>query len=313
MPKQNNTSYNACMSELHARYSDRGVKASVSREAAGQLKRQASAPNAYLISRVNINAASDTYRNGEFNGEKYMTSGDFLKYYNNRKKTGSTYSIPVVQPSEKAQTREFKRAPQVNDRSAAHNTSSVRAAAPSAGHAPARHSGTVVIPAQRSTRYDPNADTIVLPSVKEQKSLRGRVGKLVRKWFPKEEKKEENASRKRNIPVAAIGLIVSATLSMTMMIGSSVMASEANVEVSDLKYDINVLSEEGSMLEERLGRKENLAEIKEYATERLGMISKNYVPAEYLSISEGDSVENYEKDEEKNVDFSTLLSGIFGG
>jgi hypothetical protein len=135
---------------------------------------------------------------------------------------------------------------------------------------------------------------------------------LVKKWFPKEDKKEETTTFKRNIPVAAIGLIVSATLSMTMIIGSSVMASEANVEVSDLKYEISVLEEESITLEERLGRKENLAEIKEYATNRLGMISKDYVPAEYLALSGEDNVESYENEQEVEVDLSTLLSGIFG-
>ncbi|MBQ8387409.1 MAG: hypothetical protein IJX46_00605 [Clostridia bacterium] len=307
MPKQNNTSYNACMSELHARYSDRGVKASAGREAAGQMKREASGPNAYLISRVSRNADSAAYRNGEFNGQKYMTSGDFLKYYNNRKTVGG-YARPVVQSGDKAQTKEFRRAPQVNDLS----RQPARNPADTGRMSAVKQSGTVTMPASKASRFDPNAETIVLPSVKEQKSLRSRINRLVRKWFPKEDKKEETTTFKRNVPVAAIGLIVSASLAMTMIIGSSVMASEANVEVSDLKYDISVLKEEGETLEERLSRKENLAEIKDYATNQLGMISKDYVASEYLALSGDDSVESYEEDEGVNVDLSTLLSGIFG-
>ena len=308
MPKQNNTSYSACMSELHARYSDRGVKASAGREAAGQIKREASGPNAYLISRVSRNADSTAYRNGEFNGQKYMTSGDFLKYYNNRKTVGGAYARPVVQSGDKAQTKEFRRAPQVNDLS----RQPARNPADTGRISAVRQSGTITMPASKAANFDPNAETIVLPSVKEQKSLRGRINRLVKKWFPKEDKKEETATFKRNVPVAAIGLIVSASLAMTMIIGSSVMASEANVEVSDLKYDISLLKEEGATLEERLSRKENLAEIKDYATNHLGMISKDYVSSEYLSLSGDDSVENYEKDENVDVDLSTLLSGIFG-
>ena len=66
------------------------------------------------------------------------------------------------------------------------------------------------------------------------------------------------------------------------------------------------------MLEEKLMKKENLAEIKEYATENLGMISKDYVSAEYISISSESSVENHGDRDAGAVDFSTLLSAIFG-
>ena len=90
------------------------------------------------------------------------------------------------------------------------------------------------------------------------------------------------------------------------------MASQANMKVSDLKYEIEVLSEESGMLEEKLMKKENLAEIKEYATENLGMISKDYVSAEYISISAENSVETHGDREIGAVDFSTLLSAIFG-
>ena len=59
-------------------------------------------------------------------------------------------------------------------------------------------------------------------------------------------------------------------------------------------------------------KKENLAEIKEYATENLGMISKDYVNAEYISVSAGNSAQDHGKEDAATVDFSTLLSAIFG-
>ena len=164
----------------------------------------------------------------------------------------------------------------------------------------------------KSNRFDPNADTIVLPSVKDQRGLRAKIGQMVKKWFPKDDKKENTTTFKRNVPVAAIGLIVSATLAMTMIIGSGVMASQANINVSDLKYEINTLSEEQAMLEEKLMKKENLSEIKEYATEQLGMISQDYVASEYISGSSENTVDDYTENNEGTVDFSTLLSAIFG-
>ena len=298
MPKQHNASYENCISELHSRYDGRGVKVNAAREASGQIRRETSMPNAYLVSRMNRDSVSAQYRNGEYNGQKYMTTGDFLKYYNNRKAPSAPVA-PVVPKSQKAQTKEFKRAP-VNREVRQPNPMS------------AVGEKTVVRPAVNSDRFDSKAKTIRMPSVAQQKGIRAKVSKMVNKWFPAEDRKEQTTTFKRNVPVAVIGLILTSTIAMTMIIGSTVMASQANMKVSDLKYEIDVLSEESYMLEEKLMKKENLAQIKEYATENLGMISKDYVSAEYISISSENSVENHKDEGIGAVDFSTLLSAIFG-
>ncbi len=299
MPKQNNASYNNCITELHTRYEDRGVKASASREAAAQINKETSAPNAYLVSRMRRSSAAENYRNGEFNGQKYMTTGDFLKYYNNRKDKFPIQSVAAPK-SETAQTKEFKRPVEAVE----HRSESAPRAV--------RQERTMARPAMKRDKYDPGAKTIEMPSVVEQKGVRAKVNKIINKWFPKEDKKENTTTFKRDVPVAAIGLILSATIAMTMIIGSTVMASQASMEVSNLEYEIEVLKEEGSMLEEKLMKKEDLTEIKAYATENLGMISKDYVEADYISISSENSVESYEKEQNGTVDFSTLLSAIFG-
>ena len=300
MPKQNNASYENCISELHSRYDARGVKTSAEREAKGQIKKEMSAPNAYLISRMNRSSVSENYRNGEYNGQKYMTTGDFLKYYNNRKDRNSLYRVPA-QPIEKAKTKEFKAPTQRPVENVAEPAARVQA--------PQRPAAR---PDAKVRRYDPAAKTIEMPSVVTQKGVRAKVNKIVNKWFPREDKKENTTSFKRDVPVAAIALIVSSTIAMTMIIGSTVMASQANMKVSDLKYDIDYLEEESIMLEEKLMKKEDLAEIKEYAEDNLGMISKDYVAAEYISISSEESAKSYGDEEKSMVDFSTLLSAIFG-
>ncbi len=297
MPKQNNASYENCINQLHSRYDDRGVKKSAEREASGQIKKEMSAPNAYLVTRMNRRSAAENYRNGEFNGQKYMTTGDFLKYYNNRKDRYNIYKMP--EKSAPVQTKEFA-AP--SQKSAQKQNS-----APAAQ----RGSETIVQKAQKK-QYNPYAATIEMPSIKDQKGVRAKVANLVNKWFPREDRKEQTQSFKRNVPVAAIALIISSTIAMTMIIGSTVMASQANMKVSDLKYEIESLEAESIVLEEKLMKKEDLAAIKEYATENLGMISKDYVAAEYISISADEVVESYGEEENTKVDFSALLSSIFG-
>lgn len=298
MPNRNNASYENCINELHSRYDGRGVKVSAEREAASQVKRENAAPNAYLVSRMGKRPVSENYRNGEYNGQKYMTTGDFLKYYNNRKDRFDIYKMPE-RKSAPVQTKEFTPEKPRQAEVAAHKPNQPKSAE------------TLVIRAQKK-QYNPTAPTIAIPSVREQKGVRAKVANLVEKWFPKEDKKQQTGVYKRSIPVAAIGLIISSTIAMTMIIGSTVMASGANIRVSELKYEVEALEEESLMLSEKLMKKEDLAEIKAYATENLGMISKDYVAAEYISISSEESVESYGEDEEVEVDFATLLSSIFG-
>ena len=298
MPKQN-TSYDNCISKLQSKYEDRGVKASAQSEAKVQIKREMSSPNAYFVSRMNRPSVAENYRNGEFNGQKYMTTGDFLQYYNSRKVTYPLHTV-AVSKSETAQTKEFKCAPSHEPQVAQHQSAPLQQRANANTQKP-----------RKASHFDPNARTIEMPSIAQQKGLRAKVKKFADKWFPKEDKKESTTSFKR-IPVAMIGLIISSTIAMSMIIGSTVMASSANVKVSDLKHEVSALLSEEAMLEEKLTRKENLDEIKAYATENLGMISKDYVAAEYISISSDDVVVNHENEEKESVDFSTLLSAIFG-
>ena len=87
------------------------------------------------------------------------------------------------------------------------------------------------------------------------------------------------------------------------------MTSGAQGEISELKYENAVLSAEADKLEEELLKREDLAEIYEYATKELGMINGDYVSSVYLGTSEEDSV-NGEISETPNM--SALLSAMFG-
>ena len=83
-----NDSYDRCLCELRERYRGRGALGSVKTESSLQEAREAStrqiAPEAYVLfdSRSKI---ADCYRSGEYNGSKYMTSDDFVRYFNHRR------------------------------------------------------------------------------------------------------------------------------------------------------------------------------------------------------------------------------------
>ena len=289
---ENRNSYNNCINQLHARYEGRGISANLSKELRAQEKREAAEPNAYMIARMNKGGVSDKYRNGEFNGQKYMTTGDFLKYYNTHKNPAPI----AVQPRRPAPiTKEFKK-PDIAPAVRTIDTSK----------APKKIDGTYTTVSKSVTRFDPNADTIVMPAQKSKAKITKRLKSLWSKWFPHEEKTEKTSEYKKNVPVAVIALIASLSIAMTMIIGTSVMTSGAQSEISDLKYEISALESEADMLEEELVKREDLAEIYEYATKELGMINSDYVTSVYLGSVEDGASGNGSRD------MSALLSTMFG-
>ncbi len=87
-----NESYNRCLSELRARYGSRGVSVNVERSVNAQKKAEEetrASSNYYLFdSRSGI---ASNFKSGEYNGSKYMTSEDFVRYFRSRR----PYSVPV--------------------------------------------------------------------------------------------------------------------------------------------------------------------------------------------------------------------------
>ncbi|MBO4212648.1 MAG: hypothetical protein J5894_00880 [Clostridia bacterium] len=278
MSGRGNNSYNDYMNRLHERYNGGNARSNV------------------YYSSSEREVSEGNYRNGDFKGEKYMTSGDFIKYYNNRKAD----SVSPYMHTPTANTKEFKRPARP-----AAQTARPEVQAPSA-RVTANAQRTAVMPAARKN-YDENADTIVMPAKKSVNTVRNRVKKMFDKWFGSDEN-EKTTKIKRKMPVAAITLLASLSIAMTMVVGTTVMLSGARSEAGNAKYEIKQLEKERDYLEEELVKKDDLAMIEEYATSRLGMIREDYVSSVYLQAGEGDSVEG-----RNESGFSALLSAIFGG
>ena len=105
--EQMNNSYDRCIAALRARYRGRGISENAKSEAALQAKNEAMtrtiAPEAYLKydSRSKI---ADIYRSGEYNGSRYMTSEDFVRYFKHRR-TFYTPSLETEKLPGEAQVR----------------------------------------------------------------------------------------------------------------------------------------------------------------------------------------------------------------
>ena len=98
-----NDSYNRCIAELRTRYRGRAVSSSVKDEAAVNDDKSALTESYILFdSRSKI---ADTYRSGEYNGSKYMTSEDFVRYFRSRR----AFYMPSAQKAQEAKAEEAEK------------------------------------------------------------------------------------------------------------------------------------------------------------------------------------------------------------
>lgn len=116
----------------------------------------------------------------------------------------------------------------------------------------------------------------------------------------------------RHLPVAVILVVVACAVSLMFIVGSSVMLSDASNEYVKLQSEIADLAKEENELEVALELKNNLRTIEEIAVNKLGMVNKDLVAKQYVSLGDKDVIENYDT-EKTNVGLSTLLSAISGG
>ena len=303
---KNKNSYDNCMAQLQARYNGRGTAVNAAKEVSSRIaKENAPAPNAYLIARMNKSTVGDQYRNGEHNGQKYMTTGDFLKYYNQHKNSVSVYGAPKRAAS--SQTKEFARPKATMPESPVQNVKNSASVQQQRTVRPA--TATYNDKVRKISKIDPKADTIVMPARKTTNKIMNRIINLKDKWFPAEDKNEKTSTLKKSVPVAAIGLILSVAAAMTVIVSTTVMASDAQVKLSNVKYEIECLQAEKDHLEEELVKKDDLAMIKEYAENELGMIRQDYVSSVYMEIGEEDSVNGSES---FDGDMSAILAAIGG-
>lgn len=264
-----NDSYNRCIAELRTRYRGRAVSSSVKDEAAVQSNKNA-APETYILfdSRSKI---ADTYRSGEYNGSKYMTSEDFVRYFRTRR----AFYMPSTQKAQEAKAEEAE-------------TSSV----------PQRKNGAS--PASPS----------------ESGSKEGHIGRLLSvakrlaiKWFPIERAEGRTEGVRARFPVPVLAGMAVFTISMSLIVGGSVMVGDATAMVGKLDSEIATLEAQRDDLEGKLDLKYTVDQI-EADAKALGMVKREYADSEYITIENDDEVKIYDDGEEENFSLSSLLSAF---
>lgn len=264
-----NDSYNRCIAELRTRYRGRAVSSSVKDEAVVNDDKNAITESYILFdSRSKI---ADTYRSGEYNGSKYMTSEDFVRYFRSRR----AFYMPSAQKSQEAKAEEAANA-----------------------SVPQRKNGASPASPAESGSKEGHIERLL--SVAKS---------LFVKWFPIERSEGRSEGARSKFPVPVLAGIAVFAISMSLIVSGSVMVGDATAIVGKLDSEIATLEAEKSDLEGKLDLKYTVEEIEKDA-KTLGMVKREYADSEYVTIKDDDEINIYDDGKEENISLAALLSAF---
>lgn len=272
-----NDSYNRCIEELRARYKGRGIAVNVKNEIATQARREEASLAQLAENYVEYDSRSmigDQYRSGEYNGSKYMTSDDFVRYFKSRR----AFYVPTALKEKEAKTEVVKNTA-VPQRK---NTAASRGMVPS-----------------DSDSKEGHLSNNVLALIKD----------FAEKWFPVESKEGRANGARNRIPVSVLSGMAVFAVSLGLIVSGSVMVGSASGELGRKKSEIAQLEAQQAELQGKLDLKYNVNDIEEEA-KSLGMIKRQYADGEYLTVNSGEEITIYDENEEENVGFAALLAAF---
>ena len=234
MAQNINDSYTRCICELRARYKGRGIANSIGASESAQARIADNAPAAnesYVLfdSRTNI---ADSYRSGVYNGSKYMTSDDFVRYFKTRRAFYMPEAVRAKQEAEEA----------------------------------------AVVAPQRKTFGRGRRESGKQDSKEGHLSgLISAAKEIVKEWLPIEAGEFKLQWKLTRLPTAAMSALAVFTISLGLIVGGSVMIGNASGELGGLNSEIASLEETQTELESKLSMKYDINQLKN-EVEDMGMI-----------------------------------------
>ena len=272
MAQNINDSYTRCICELRARYKGRGIANSIgaSESAQARIADNAQAANeSYVLfdSRTNI---ADSYRSGVYNGSKYMTSDDFVRYFKTRRAFYMPEAVRAKQEAEEA----------------------------------------AVVAPQKKTFGRGRRESGKQDSKEGHLSgLISAAKEIVKEWLPIEAGEFKLQWKLTRLPTAAMSALAVFTISLGLIVGGSVMIGNASGELGGLNSEIASLEETQTELESKLSMKYDINQLKN-EVEDMGMIKMGHADNQYITIDSDCDVIVYDKEEKETTPLMALLSAF---
>ena len=307
-----------------------------------------SAAKVYMLSRTQDDGAVRGYRNGNDNGQKYMTGEDFVTYFQRRgkaeskrenvvKSTVSSSEIYRSRPDDaKIPSTRTKTAPKKPSKSAygAPNVSeTIKIYRPETKKTEMKRENVnlaaddddvkIYVPGFAANTSRANVETEKVKLAGKKRNLGdtatfnkvdlsklSKIKKAADEWMPAEEIVKVKQKKKSGVFSRMMLAVAGTAISLMLIVSGSVLISGASRDVKGLEKELNQLKAEENDLALELDMKNDVNVLRTRATNELGMIRKEYVEANYLDTRGSDSIEAYEKTEEENVGIAAILSAF---
>ena len=122
--------------------------------------------------------------------------------------------------------------------------------------------------------------------------------------------KADTSNETRRFPLSALAAVVAVAISMMLIVASSVMITQSESALDALSAEFSEVMDEVDELRSDINAETNLLQIRDYAVDELGMVKEDFVQMDYVTLSDGPSIEVVEEEKEINVGLSALLSAI---
>ncbi len=163
-------------------------------------------------------------------------------------------------------------------------------------------------------------NALSLPVKKEKATVSTAVSKLLPSGVVQTVKERKNAwlnfekadtsRNRRAFPVSAVAAIATVAMSLMLIVAGSVMLTNAESQVAQLKKEITTVSAEVAELKSDNEIQHNLLEVRQIAVNELGMVEEEYIKSDYLQLSKEDSIEAFEEEREAGIGLAGLLSAL---
>ena len=270
---------------LCERYKNRGVTTRVKCDADAQSSRHkiavCNAPGAYSIDYMRVSPFDAKYRTGSYKGKSYMSSEDFALYYRDLR----DYRTPRQASRAEEEYAEIQQRSIEKKKEIEAGTRSKKAKWLALTHT-------------------------VKSKIKEVKSRLNleEFKRFSADWFPADCEENRREGKTKKMPRGIVPSFVIVGLSLLLIVSGSVMVSRAEMKVSDLEYQIDSYEATRDELLVDIELKNDMLMVKEWAMQN-GMVSGEYVNSKHIDIENPESIESFEKKEEKGF-FHKLLIAI---
>lgn len=118
--------------------------------------------------------------------------------------------------------------------------------------------------------------------------------------------------KKKNMPFKTIAVLAFVFILSIFVVNEYVLINEYSSNIADMKNTINELSNEKDYYISQIEKKNNMIDIENYASDKLGMMNGGEVEKEYIIIEGEDSIEVYEPVKDREDSLASIVMSALG-